>query len=176
MCPHGDCKRSAGTPFKRKENLKEHLRRVHRDVEPTLEADKAENAVHVSLEQPDSTEPRGSIVEQPGLLQPRQTNRRKRRLLEERPNENMTTAANTNGDQEMQAKRTKVLPHSMDIEFDTVIAERDTLRHTVIEKDAQIEVLEDRLRQTVIKKDAQIELLKEMLQEKHSEQSLRSAA
>ena len=32
MCPHPDCKRSTGTGFSRKENLHEHLRRVHRDA------------------------------------------------------------------------------------------------------------------------------------------------
>lgn len=32
MCPHRDCKRSTGTGFSRKENLSEHLRRVHRGV------------------------------------------------------------------------------------------------------------------------------------------------
>ena len=30
MCPHRDCKRSTGAGFSRKENLQEHLRRVHR--------------------------------------------------------------------------------------------------------------------------------------------------
>lgn len=30
MCPHPDCKRSVGVGFSRKENLYEHLRRVHR--------------------------------------------------------------------------------------------------------------------------------------------------
>ena len=33
MCPHKDCKRSTGTGFSRRENLIEHLRRVHRGVE-----------------------------------------------------------------------------------------------------------------------------------------------
>ena len=32
MCPHKDCKRSTGAGFSRKENLLEHLRRVHRTV------------------------------------------------------------------------------------------------------------------------------------------------
>ena len=32
MCPHRDCKRSTGTGFSRRENLTEHLRRVHRGV------------------------------------------------------------------------------------------------------------------------------------------------
>lgn len=30
MCPHQDCKRSTGKGFTRRENLNEHLRRVHR--------------------------------------------------------------------------------------------------------------------------------------------------
>ncbi|KAL8870804.1 MAG: hypothetical protein Q9174_003231, partial [Haloplaca sp. 1 TL-2023] len=32
MCPHQDCKRSTGSGFSRRENLHEHLRRVHRQV------------------------------------------------------------------------------------------------------------------------------------------------
>ena len=32
MCPHTSCKRSSGKGFSRKENLNEHLRRVHRGV------------------------------------------------------------------------------------------------------------------------------------------------
>ena len=33
MCPYPDCKRHVGVGFSRKENLAEHLRRVHRDVD-----------------------------------------------------------------------------------------------------------------------------------------------
>ncbi|KAF2238059.1 hypothetical protein EV356DRAFT_335342 [Viridothelium virens] len=33
MCPYKDCKRSTGAGFTRKENLNEHLRRVHRRAE-----------------------------------------------------------------------------------------------------------------------------------------------
>lgn len=32
LCPYKDCKRSTGLGFSRKENLAEHVRRVHRDV------------------------------------------------------------------------------------------------------------------------------------------------
>jgi len=32
FCPHSDCKRSSGSGFTRKENLAEHIRRVHRRV------------------------------------------------------------------------------------------------------------------------------------------------
>lgn len=40
VCPYVDCKRSTGVGFTRKENLQEHLRRVHRGAEdnpPKLE-------------------------------------------------------------------------------------------------------------------------------------------
>ena len=33
MCPYKDCKRSTGAGFTRKENLNEHLRRVHRKAD-----------------------------------------------------------------------------------------------------------------------------------------------
>ena len=32
MCPYQDCKRSTGQGFSRRENLQEHIRRVHRDI------------------------------------------------------------------------------------------------------------------------------------------------
>ena len=35
MCPHEDCKRHAGKGFTRKENLNEHIRRVHSSNPPT---------------------------------------------------------------------------------------------------------------------------------------------
>ncbi|KAL8850630.1 MAG: hypothetical protein Q9221_004416 [Calogaya cf. arnoldii] len=46
MCPHSDCKRSTGSGFSRKENLQEHLRRVHRhtgdvEVDKTASQDKS---------------------------------------------------------------------------------------------------------------------------------------
>ena len=37
MCPHQDCKRSTGIGFSRKENLLEHLRRVHRNVDTRIQ-------------------------------------------------------------------------------------------------------------------------------------------
>lgn len=41
MCPHGDCKRHTGKGFTRKENLNEHIRRVHQKVSehPFLDKD-----------------------------------------------------------------------------------------------------------------------------------------
>ncbi|KAL8646460.1 MAG: hypothetical protein Q9226_006848 [Calogaya cf. arnoldii] len=46
MCPHSDCKRSTGSGFSRKENLQEHLRRVHRhtgDVQVDKKASQEKN-------------------------------------------------------------------------------------------------------------------------------------
>jgi len=37
FCPHGDCKRSSGAGFTRKENLAEHIRRVHQRVSVSLD-------------------------------------------------------------------------------------------------------------------------------------------
>lgn len=37
MCPHADCKRHSGKGFTRKENLNEHLRRVHNSKDQTAE-------------------------------------------------------------------------------------------------------------------------------------------
>lgn len=39
MCPHPDCKRHSGKGFTRKENLNEHLRRVHSTKEPNSQQD-----------------------------------------------------------------------------------------------------------------------------------------
>ncbi|KAF2742066.1 hypothetical protein M011DRAFT_413379 [Sporormia fimetaria CBS 119925] len=39
FCPYQDCKRSSGTPFTRKENRDEHMRRVHRTNSLTLADD-----------------------------------------------------------------------------------------------------------------------------------------
>jgi hypothetical protein len=36
FCPHANCKRSAGSGFTRRENLKEHMRRVHNDGSVTV--------------------------------------------------------------------------------------------------------------------------------------------
>lgn len=54
MCPHKDCKRSTGSGFSRKENLQEHLRRVHRQV-GEAEVEKHEPAEAAS---PATAEPR----------------------------------------------------------------------------------------------------------------------
>ena len=50
MCPYRDCKRSTGVGFSRKENLSEHLRRVHRGAG---EQDKtsAANVQHQDIDQ-----------------------------------------------------------------------------------------------------------------------------
>ena len=49
MCPYPDCKRHVGVGFSRKENLAEHLRRVHRDAgaDPT-QHEASEGAQHTT--------------------------------------------------------------------------------------------------------------------------------
>lgn len=37
MCPYPDCRRSTGNGFARHENLKEHLRRLHRGIDPIIQ-------------------------------------------------------------------------------------------------------------------------------------------
>lgn len=54
MCPHSDCKRSTGSGFSRKENLQEHLRRVHRHTEDVAVDQKASQETNIRL----SGEPR----------------------------------------------------------------------------------------------------------------------
>ncbi|KAI9663638.1 MAG: hypothetical protein M1821_007128 [Bathelium mastoideum] len=48
MCPYKDCKRSTGAGFTRKENLNEHLRRVHRraDDEPSRKSEEPPASEH----------------------------------------------------------------------------------------------------------------------------------
>ena len=59
MCPYQDCKRSTGQGFSRRENLLEHIRRVHRDV---------------------STENARSQVEEPSIVQAGESRKRRRQL------------------------------------------------------------------------------------------------
>lgn len=49
MCPYADCKRSTGAGFTRKENLQEHLRRVHRGMEDTRPKPDPEQALSGGL-------------------------------------------------------------------------------------------------------------------------------
>ena len=67
MCPHPDCKRSIGRGFTRKENLFEHLRRVHKPTEDSQEPT-------ISATAPASTIEPGANSSQEG---------RKRKRLEE---------------------------------------------------------------------------------------------
>ncbi|OIW23707.1 hypothetical protein CONLIGDRAFT_140702 [Coniochaeta ligniaria NRRL 30616] len=56
-CPHPTCKRFAGKPFSRQENLNEHLRRVHtQDPDETQAATPRQNGIDHSPS-PDSTPP-----------------------------------------------------------------------------------------------------------------------
>lgn len=50
MCPYPDCKRHVGVGFSRKENLAEHLRRVHRDADADQQEEIPEGAQNITPE------------------------------------------------------------------------------------------------------------------------------
>ena len=72
MCPFSDCKRSTGVGFSRKENLSEHLRRVHRGGGDGLLEGTGDGGADVEYQPAD---PKGVV---PVTLEP--TKRRKRAL------------------------------------------------------------------------------------------------
>lgn len=58
MCPHPECKRHTGKGFTRKENLNEHLRRVHAGKEEeTQHSLIAQSATELALSGPDGETP-----------------------------------------------------------------------------------------------------------------------
>ena len=136
-------------PFKRNEQLKEHLRRVHRDVGATITNNYEANESSALV--PDITSPRpySSQSLEPkerSELPPLSTVRRKRRVAPERPTGNTRVAVSTSHageDLQAQVKRLKQLVERKDKELETTTAERDMLRKSAIEKDAQIRLLRD---------------------------------
>ena len=60
MCPHRDCKRSTGAGFSRKENLQEHLRRVHRGVGTRPDEHDTPATLQLTLESPTAGLPRNT--------------------------------------------------------------------------------------------------------------------
>lgn len=51
MCPHPDCRRSTGNGFTRHENLREHIRRLHRGVEVPIPRDVSDHSDSISEHQ-----------------------------------------------------------------------------------------------------------------------------
>lgn len=93
MCPHRDCKRSTGTGFSRKENLYEHLRRVHRGVGNERDPPQAASIAPVS-----------SSPQQPGS----ETGSRKRRRAnhdDDDDDDDETDAVNESRDLRKQVRR-----------------------------------------------------------------------
>lgn len=80
MCPHSDCKRSTGSGFSRRENLQEHLRRVHRHPEDVAVEKRVSQETNIRV----SGEPRrrrrrvsddDNDEAQPRLIEPRKRRR-----------------------------------------------------------------------------------------------------
>ncbi|MCJ1385575.1 hypothetical protein MMC17_008698 [Xylographa soralifera] len=149
FCPHRECKRSAGTPFKRRENLKEHLRRVHMGVAAAVDKKddfdepatlvRVSNSPHFDLSQ--SLE-----LEKPSDTLPLSMKRRKRRPEPESPVSDLAPSRHDDSvdeDLEAQLKRLKQLIQGKDTELRILTTERDMLRTAEVEKDAQIRLLKD---------------------------------
>lgn len=105
MCPHRDCKRSTGSGFSRKENLQEHLRRVHRQV---TEGEADLQAISITNIRP-TTEPkrrRGRLDDEdekevePALYEPR-----KRKRQNEDKDDDDSSGQNQKEDLSIQIKR-----------------------------------------------------------------------
>ncbi|MCJ1417768.1 hypothetical protein MMC32_004113 [Xylographa parallela] len=149
FCPHYECKRSTGTPFKRKENLKEHLRRVHRGVAAAVDdndkVDEPSALVRVSSV-PHLDLSRSLELKERSETRPLSIKTRKRRLEPESQGTNMAPGTHDNNvdeASEAQVKRLKQLIEKRDTELKIITTERDMLRKAEIGKDAQIRLLKD---------------------------------
>ncbi|MCJ1394627.1 hypothetical protein MMC18_007507 [Xylographa bjoerkii] len=149
FCPHRECKRSTGTPFKRKENLKDHLRRVHTGVEAANDKSDEVNGASARGRVSDSPQFRLSLPferKERSETLPLSVKRRKRCLEPESPGSDMAPNVYGHGADEgleAQVKRLKHLVVTRETELKTIATERDRLRQAEIEKDAQIRLLKD---------------------------------
>ncbi|MCJ1404984.1 hypothetical protein MMC11_008210 [Xylographa trunciseda] len=165
FCPHRECKRSTGTPFKRKENLKDHVRRLHNGVAATLLSSGMQATLDLrsaAIDDNAEVEKQSAVIrssspltfppsqhlerKEPSETLPSSMKRRKRQHEPESPLSD--GAPNTLGDEvdeelEAQVKRLKQLVERKDMELETIVSERDRLRKTEVEKNAQIYLLKD---------------------------------
>ncbi|MCJ1438040.1 hypothetical protein MMC27_007427 [Xylographa pallens] len=147
FCPHYECKRSTGIPFKRKENLKEHLRRVHRSVAAAVDdndkVDEPSALLRVSSS-PHLDLSRSLGLKEHSETRPLSIKTRKRRLEPESLGSNMSPSTyddNVDEDLKAQVKRLKQLIERKDTELRIITDERDMLQNAEIGKNAQIRLL-----------------------------------
>ncbi|KAI5303298.1 hypothetical protein KEM56_007697 [Ascosphaera pollenicola] len=78
MCPYPDCRRSTGNGFARHENLKEHIRRLHRGIDPIIQ-DRDDSSSGPSGQSGQSDQSGQSTQDQDGLAVPIDDRRLKKR-------------------------------------------------------------------------------------------------
>ena len=119
MCPFPDCKRSTGTGFSRKENLNEHLRRVHRGAgissDDVLSTTRTPLAPHLQQQ----------LQQQPNSVQPR---KRRRAFSEEEDADD--AAEDESGDLQAQIKKLKQEVK----EKDARLMNLEALVHTMLQR------------------------------------------
>jgi hypothetical protein len=121
-CPYADCKRSSGTGFTRKENLAEHLRRVHRRTSASSDLG------NLVLSRPQDSQQENAAV--------------RRQTDEFRPVESQEEDSQLLGSKR---KRIPDLAYSEAIEGD-LRAEVKRLRRENEEKDSRLQQLEEAVR------------------------------
>ncbi|KAL8893949.1 MAG: hypothetical protein Q9192_004765 [Flavoplaca navasiana] len=119
MCPHSDCKRSTGSGFSRKENLQEHLRRVHRHTED----------MEVAKKTPEETT----------RLVSSEQRKRRRRIADEDEDEGEDEAEST---LPKPRKRRREVEESDDDAGEDLSAQVKRLRRELQEKDERLKKLE----------------------------------
>ena len=149
LCPHSECKRSSGQPFKRRENLNGHLKRVHRSVAAAIDSDNDTTELSAPLrssKSPHFHPPLSVDCKERSEVPQVSTKRQKRQLEPGHLISNVGIAAHTDDvddDSEAEVKRLRQLLEWQVIELKTITAERDRLRKAEIGKDAQIRLLRD---------------------------------
>ena len=167
-CVHRECSRGVHKPFKRKENLKEHVRRVHQDGQVAIENSNTRHTPAMLIVQRSPSLPSTSrslgLEEEMPLLP---LGGRKRRLVEKHDATRMIpdTHATADGDAspdrglvvEGQTNRAE-LAADFNEDWEAQVKE---LKQQLARKDVELKAV-------VAEKDAQIGLLKEMLQTAYS--------
>ena len=167
-CPHRGCNRGVHKPFKRKENLKEHIRRVHQHEHAPVESSNTQYTlptleVQCSVSGSSSSRSLGLEDELPSLPM----GRRKRRLVEEHDATHMMPDTNATEDSDASLNRGLVVEGqtnhaelAADFNQDWEAQVKD-LKQQLARKDLELKAV-------IAEKDAQIGLLKEMLQHAYS--------
>ena len=167
-CLRRGCNRGVHKPFKRKENLKEHIRRVHQDQQASVENSNTQHTpatLTVQRSPSCSSTSRSLGLEEklPSWLM----GRRKRRPVEEHDETNLIPDTNATEDSdtspnrglvaEGQTNRAELAP---DFNEDWEVQAKG-LKQQLAHKDVELKAV-------IAEKDAQIGLLKEMLQHAYS--------